>query len=88
MNTLVPEQTENNFLGIIDCRSGNHNLVSPSIITGQVHFITVIYVTMEITVLLSNQHLIRDEKKRKEVRKSGLSPIGLALPTPTCGVLE
>ena len=64
MNNLAPEQSENNFIGILDCRTGNHSLDSSSIITGQVHFVAVMYVTMGITVLLSSQHLISDEKKR------------------------
>lgn len=31
LNTLAPAQTENNFIDIAACRTGNHHLASPSI---------------------------------------------------------
>ena len=77
MNAFAPEQSENSFIEIIDCKTGNHNLASLSIITGQVHLAAVMYITVGITVLLSMQHLIRDER---EVGKIGLSLIGMVLP--------
>lgn len=66
----------------MDCRPGNHHPASTSIITGQVHFVAVMYVTIGITVLLRSQHLIGDEKRRNEVRESSFSLTGLALPWP------
>ena len=77
MNTFAPEQSENIFIEIIDCKTGNHNLASLSIITGQIHLAVVMYVTVGITVLLSMQHLIRDER---EVGKISLSLIAMVLP--------
>ena len=77
MNTFAPEQSENSFIEIIDCKTGNHNLASLSIITGQIHLAVVMYVTVGITVLLSMQHLIRDER---EVGKISLSLIAMVLP--------
>lgn len=74
----APEQSENSFIEIIDCKPGNRNPASLSVITGQVHLAAVMYVAVGITVLLSTQHLIRDE--REEVGKIGLSLIGMVLP--------
>ena len=78
MNAFAPEQSENSFIEIMDCRTGNHNRASLSIITAQVHLAAVMYVTVGITVLPCTQHLIRDE--REEDGKISLSLIGMVLP--------
>lgn len=77
MNAFAPEQSEKSFTEIIDCETENHNRASLFITTGQVHLAAVTYVTVGIIVLLSVQHLIRDER---EVGKISLSLIGMVLP--------
>lgn len=64
LNTLAPEQPENNFIDITNCRTENCNQASVSVISGQVHFVAVRYITMGVIVLLSSQHVVRDEKQR------------------------